>query len=224
MNLGEGNEFRDIAYNAGIKKNWDDYRAVYDELTIKDIIDLNTAWDVDFPCQNRASNLQFVKMFKDIKGDGLKVVELGCYQAQLCWETMTHLRPGIVKHWVGFDANHYAIDVANRRKIQKFKGIKMRKWFWEVDLAEFNVFVSAHTLEHFNGNQVFQILETVSKYCEYILLEVPFAPNWGGYRGSHVLESSKEVFTVNLMELGYDQFYVQTNKGVWVSGWRKGGR
>jgi hypothetical protein len=184
------NDYREIAYKAGLLKNWDDFRAVYNDLTIKDLVSINTAWDIKLPEQNHSSVGLYRKMFEMIELDELRVVELGCHRGNLARKVLESTTRKI-KDWTGYDVNHKAVAVANRISEPPFHGVKLNQWFWEVWLSGFNVFVSAHTLEHFNKGQVFKILERVAT-CNYLLLEIPFRKSWDGYRGSHVLDASEE--------------------------------
>jgi hypothetical protein len=209
------NDYYKTAFNAGVNKNWDKYREVYDLLTIEDLIKMNTEWDKILPLQNHANVGVAWEALKKTKGD-LNVVELGCYRGLLAKKSIALAR-GRIKSWVGYDINHRAIEFGNgKNRNPNYLGVKLQDWFWNVDLGEFNTFVSTHTLEHFNWGQVQQVLSRVSG-CKYILIEIPITHNnWRGYRGSHVLYASKEDILNHLFD--YRKFYEYQKRGNWLVG------
>ena len=210
--------YREIAYDAGVHKNWDDFRVVYDKLTIYDLIWINTSWDTILPPQHHASVHYFKKMFRKIGRDYLRVVELGCHRGRLASEVMRALDGEAygIKEWVGYDINHAAIRDCSQHA--KFQGVALTNWFWEVFPTGFDVFVCAHTLEHFNREQAGRILQLAIEDCKYILLEVPVAEQWRNYRGSHVLRASHRDFD---QFLGYThrRFANFSSKKILIGGW-----
>jgi hypothetical protein len=199
------------AYIAGIQRNWNDYRRIYNELTIEDLISINTAWHNALPSQNYAKIGVFASMFKAVKENNLRVVELGCYEGWLA-HRMIENYPDKITRWVGYDIDHRAIDAINLktpnlfiRSKKTFEGVKLNKWFWEVDVSTYDVFVCSHTLEHFNDKQAIKILNHVN-VCKYLFLEIPFGGNWHNFRGSHVLQAKRDEVE-NLLSFTHRKMY-----------------
>jgi len=210
--------YKEIAFDAGVHKNWDDFRAVYDELSIADLVEINTAWDAILPPQHHASVKAFKRMFRRTGRSHLKVVELGCYRGGLAAGVISTLQEKRIDKWIGYDINHAAIDAVVAPKI--FEGVKLTNWFWEVFPESYDVFVCAHTLEHFNRAQAGKILEKAVEHCRYILLEVPVAKEgWPNYRGSHVLKSRHKDFN-DFLGKSHFKFADFSNKKILRGGWR----
>lgn len=208
----------ETALSVGTTKKWDDYREVYDQLTIEDLIKINTAWDSILPLQNHADTAIVIEVLKKIKSK-LRVVELGCYRGLLAQKSIASL-PDNIESWVGYDINHKAIEYGEKHnKNSKYVGVKQTQWFWDTEIGVPNAFVSTHTLEHFRWEQFKKVLLHVSD-CDWIVLELPITHNnWRGYRGSHVLEASVE--DIKNFLSSYSQFYNHQKKGIWVGGFAK---
>ena len=179
---------REKMYEAGVVKNWGFFRDNYESLTIDDLVWINTKWDSVLPYQKSHSLNAMVKMFSSITENNLKVVELGSYRSFLGSHLIEKVSSKVAE-WHGYDINHAAIEDAIIHP-QIFNH-KLSKWFWEVDVSGYDIFVSSHTLEHFSFEQLKKIVETVS-ICKYLVLEIPLQNNWRGFRGSHVLLTTVE--------------------------------
>ena len=140
------NSVREFAYQAGRQKNWNAFRSVYDLLTIEDLIDINIRWDVTMPPQRCASYKLVLDAFKSEKfGSFSEIVELGCHRGHLAKEILKNV--GDV-NWTGYDINKAAIN--DSVITLGFTAIHQVDWFWNINIAKFDTFVSTHTLEHMN--------------------------------------------------------------------------
>ena len=210
---------REIAYQAGVLKNWDDFRVVYDDLSIDDLIEINTSWNDILPCQSYCRPDLFTEMFKLIDEINLRVVELGCYLGNLATTVIEATPSYKISKWVGYDINHKAIDTAVVGAGLVFRPMKQEYWFWHTPfISSYDVFASAHTLEHHNWEQVKQILAHVSQ-CKYVFLEVPFG-DWNGTSTSHVLKARHGDFDRRL-GVTHTKIYEKEVSPTWITGWRK---
>ena len=209
---------REEAFEAGCRGDWGFIREEYDNLTIEDLVWINTKWDSVLPYQKSHSLGPMEKMFKIIHRPDLRIVELGSYRGFLGRFIID--RFGSIGEWHGYDINHKAIEETIEHP--KLFGHKLSKWFWEVDVSFFDVFVSSHTLEHFNFAQFKRVIEHVS-ICEYLVLEIPWQANWRGFRGSHVLLTTIEEIE-SLLSKTHRKLIDCSNSKKWiVSAWRRNG-
>lgn len=208
---------REVAYQAGVDRNWNAFRELYSQLSIEDLIWINTQWDAVLPYQRSASVGRFGAMFNKIKED-LRVVELGCYRGELASHILTTTKANIWS-WGGYDINHTAVEEAVKHK--KFSAFKLNQWFWEKDLVSYNTFVCSHTLEHFSFPQAEKILKNAS-VCKYIMLELPL-DKWDHYCGSHVLEATVEQLDEILSKTHikfFDESKYDRPGSIMFSGWK----
>lgn len=190
------------AYIAAIGKDWDVWRKYYDDLTIEDLVWLNTAVSQHFGIQNHFNFGLINQIFDMIFTPHKAVLELGCYRGYLA-ERMLKTRNDIL-WWTGFDVNHYSI-AETHVEDTRYMPFKMVDWLWNTQLPPINyhIFVASHTFEHMNAKQ---ILSTISflfmKSVRYLIIEMPLSNKaWKGYNGSHVYDGSKKDF-LYMMELG----------------------
>lgn len=206
---------REELYKSGVERNWSFFRENYDKLTIEDLVWINTKWDSVLPYQKSHSLIPMSEMFKSVEKSSFKVVELGSYRNLLGSYIID--RFDAVSEWHGFDINHAAVEDSIEHP--KLFSHKLSKWFWEVDVSGYDVFVSSHTLEHFNFSQFKKVIENVS-VCEYLILEIPWQNTWRGFSGSHVLNT-----TIAEMESLFSTTHekiLDCSKKMWVvSSWKR---
>ncbi|MHA2112611.1 MAG: class I SAM-dependent methyltransferase [Candidatus Hodarchaeales archaeon] len=182
------------AYYSVVSGEWNQYRTIYSELTIDELVQMNTKWDSLFMKQNCANKEVWKEMFAAIEFDNpLWVIELGCHEGGLANYIMQEDK---ISRWLGYDINHKAIDRAFEKRKDNiyFTPMKLGRWFYELPLQPVDVFVCSHTLEHFSDAQAIAIIDHV-KHIEFLLFEVPFevpSGNWNNYKGTHVLRGSGE--------------------------------
>lgn len=198
-------------YIDAICNKWEKWREHYDVLTIDDLIWLNTALNDYYGFASRFSLNDIDSVFGLIinsdKVKTIRVVELGCFRGFLA-RAMLDLRPEI-KNWIGYDINFHSIR-ESVVKDSRYLGIKLSEWFFDIQIPPCNVFVSSHTLEHMNENQVGLTVRAIYKSgIEYAIVEVPFDRGnrkWHGYNGSHVYEGSPREFCDLFEAWGYQKF------------------
>ena len=198
-------------YMAAIAGNWDVWREHYRVLTIDDLIWLNTAIGRFYPKQAHFNFDSINALFKiiNIEIKHIKVGELGCYQGELA-ARMLAACPDI-KAWIGLDINYHAIS-ESVVKDKRYRGVKLTQWIYDAIHVPWNVFLSSHTFEHLNGDQIGRTIRWAhDSGIEFMIIEMPFSNNgWFNYHGSHVFEGSKNDFLKIAEDNGYKLFSEQT--------------
>lgn len=205
---------------------WNVWREHYNKLSINDLIWINTAIDPLFPNQAHFTLPAIKEAFTEfsLQDPLLRVIELGCHQGHLAKELLdTDIN---ISYWRGYDVNYSAID---RSVVEdsRYDTIKMIQWFHNMSwFPHYNVFVSSHTLEHFNFKQAQATIKAVARAgIKYMMIEIPFklngAPEWKDAHGSHVLNSTRSNFEDMIQAEGFSKIYYNTCKKGWahIYGW-----
>jgi len=191
--------------------HWDTYREHYPNLSFQDIQWLHNEWFRYFPKQDKYNLGKMVSCFETfIPWTKLsKVLELGCHVGSLALAMLSRY-PGI-DSWTGLDISETAIENSIRPD-KRYHPYCLSGWFYEMELPEeYDLFISAHTLEHMPFGEVKKCLAHAASKCPYMILEVPFDKtkqgNWKGHKSSHVLNASREDVEQHLKSLGYNFTY-----------------
>lgn len=176
------------------RMTFDEYRAVYKSLTFEDLKLLHKIWSERYPIQR-----YWVRTFgfymdcieyviKDLKRKKLKIVELGGYDGELAsfvlkkYPRLSWLNIEIQKH----DATPSLMNYDYYEHV-----LSKQVWEENINLTEYDIFLSTSTLEHFTNEEFVKILNyLVSNKIKYLVLKIPIAPNgqtWEGARSSHLL-------------------------------------
>ena len=216
---------------AAIDGDYDVWRKYYDELTFSDLVWINTGLHYYICEQNRGSYWEIESVLNYIIGikNRISIVELGCNRGFLASSILRCFGENI-SNYIGYDANHSAVDETFLIPNDKYKAIKCTDWFWNYPICA-DVFISTHTLEHFSNQQIKFIIDYL-KYSkiDHIILEMPFLrsnQNWIGRHNSHVSDISLDML-INLAEkAGYsmvkntltsedkDEYYYDVYLMVW---------
>ena len=203
---------------AALKKDWSLWRNYYEQLKINDLIFLNLGVDGFIPeqiCKTEKEIEAIFKLEEIDKSEKLDVIELGCYRGGLAYYILRSF-PKFIRSWTGYDINYYAVKAPIPRDI-RYKGIKQVEWFYNLEFdPDANTFVSTSTLEHHSREQVVKIVERLrNSNIKYIVIGLPLSDkNWEDYKGSHVLDMSREEITELLEINGFKVFYNEKNK-IW---------
>ncbi len=199
-------------YMAAIAGNWNVWREHYKVLTIDDLIWLNTAVSRFHGSQAHFNFDRINALFKiiNIEIKHIKVGELGCYQGELAGR-MLAAYPDI-KAWIGLDINYHAIS-ESVVKDKRYRGVKLTQWIYDAVCVPWNVFLSSHTFEHLNGDQIGRTFQWAHESgFEFMIIEMPFCKGdgWFNYHGPHVFEGTRDNFFKIAGDHGYGVFSVQT--------------
>ena len=118
-----------------------------------------------------------------------------------------------IKAWIGLDVNYHAIS-ESVVKDKRYRGVKLTQWIYDAVHVPWNVFLSSHTFEHFNGDQIGRTIRwAYESGFEFMIIEMPFCKvnGWFGYQGSHVFDGSRHDFLKIASDNGYEVFSVQTH-------------
>ena len=199
---------------AAIEGNYDVWRDAYERLSITDLIWIHNGLHNFIGDQARFSFDQIESIIRYICSDRkyINVVELGCWECNLAQKLLRVFDSSCITRYTGYDIDYVAIDIAKRRvNDDRLNTIKCSGWLWEYSLIG-DLFISCHTLEHFNKRQLDWIIGTVrNSGFDYMILEVPFlrpGETWYGKNNSHILSITIDKF-VEIVE--YNGFELLKN-------------
>jgi hypothetical protein len=205
---------------------WDIYRECFPDLSIGDLVKLELIWDEWFPKQAHFSLDLISELFIEAQSvlDKLEVIELGCHQGYLAKDILSRFN---IDSWTGYDINKSALKRSVVEDERYTTVALVDKWFHEIDLPDFNVFVSSHTLEHMYLEEVEKTIVHVSQLAKYMILEIPIleaGQKWKGYGGTHTLTCDRQTIRDLITSHGFYNTKDSHVKGTtykWVTGWRK---
>lgn len=177
---------------AALRGNWDPYRKHYGKLSFDTKQKLHEDWFETFntPAPKSHFDLRTInKYFNLLKEEPLAVVELGSASGALAVSILK--RHENIKFWEGYDINYMWYRFYKHHP--KLYRNTLVSPFEEKNLSRFNVFVSSHTIEHLNFEEVQRIAEAIQD-IKYIILDTPLlenGQNWNGYKGAHVLTEGR---------------------------------
>ena len=151
----------------------------------------------------------------------LEVVELGCHQGNLAKTMLGQFDIKYIKSWVGYDICKAAL-ARSVVKDKRYTAVSLSDWFYNTDLPSFNVFVSTHTFEHMDLDEIEKTFAHISQLAKYLILEIPISEagqDFKGYRGAHVLTSGRQVIRDLITKHGFDQI-MDSQTDAWITGWR----
>lgn len=172
-------------------KDWNKFRKEYNDVSFKDMSILYESLCKNGKDQKCYHSNVYEKVFSIFKGNS-KVIELGCYKGYLANEMLNKF-PNI-KSWIGYDIAKLAIK-NTIVKDKRYKSYHLKKWFDEIDLDFFDIFISSHTIEHLSWEQVKKTLSKVIDKCKYVVLEIPIpekGKNWINFNSPHVLTKGRK--------------------------------
>ena len=189
-------------YMAAIAGDFDVWRDHYPSLSIEDLIWINTAIFHFYPRQAHYNLHEINALFGEVKQDGARILELGCFRGELAAQILAiHAE---IEIWIGMDISYHAISNP-AVKDKRYLGIKLTDWIFNTSLIPIDIMIASHTLEHFDGDQIKKVFRWAHKSTiQFIVVEMPFSiSRWSGYRGSHIYQGSK----TDLIELAEGSGY-----------------
>uniref|UniRef100_A0A6H1Z7H3 Putative methyltransferase n=1 Tax=viral metagenome TaxID=1070528 RepID=A0A6H1Z7H3_9ZZZZ len=209
----------------GTNFDFDAYRQYYSSLSFPERQRISEALDQIWPLQARFNLLLLDRIFSLIEPDipgAIKILELGCHEGHLAKEILQRVPGFSVQSWVGYDLNARALSrSASIVNDERFSSFALGDWFYNIELPEFNIFLSTHTLEHMVLHEATKIFDHICKKALYLIFEIPIEENgqaWRGYKGSHVLEAGRKIIRKLLSDRGYTCFYEDGPS--WTTGWK----
>jgi len=211
--LREGTVVHPVDYNV--------FRKYYQGLTFDDLAELYGYFAQLRPQDGRYRESCFVEMFNLLRymtKDDLHIVELGCNKGYLAMDILKQFKN--IKTWIGYDFHSYE-NLGDLRYVSR----ALSDWFHLIELPDFNVFVSSHTIEHLSGDQVVKTFNHIVSKAEYLLLEIRIYEDgfdWDSWRCAHVLTWGQKQLKKLLTGIGYRLFYeIKGIEGLAIMGWEK---
>uniref|UniRef100_A0A6M3J0C0 Putative methyltransferase n=1 Tax=viral metagenome TaxID=1070528 RepID=A0A6M3J0C0_9ZZZZ len=188
------------------------FKTHYSRMSFTERKDLENVLDRYFPDQrnfNLAKILDIFNMIINVYGESnIKVIELGCNDCMLADNISKEFNE--ISSWHGYDINEFAIgrytnNNSNNNKVEPFI---LRDHFYRTEIDDdFDVFVSSHTLEHFNDDGFVECLNHIS-HVKYIIIELPIFEFKSNSTDTHVLKMNREEMFKHFKYLGYKMFYL----------------
>ncbi len=185
---------------------FDKWRDLYYDLTEAENIEFGYDMEAKYPHQKSFDEQALCSLFETLP-TGNRVVEVGGWKGELA-ACISSKYPERIYSWHNIDMCKAAIEKSVPQSNLRYMPIFPFKfdWFTEERTIEYDVFVSAHTIEHLTGSHVIQLLNWANGIPN-IFLEAPIAEsgqaNWQGYQGTHILECGWDVIDLYMAAAGY---------------------
>lgn len=181
------------------------WRRRYDQLSCVDQIkELSFFQDEYVPEKDDVSNFRTdtpVEFFRHMlsKKKNLRVLEFGGGLGHMANHILNHFDKDI-EEWVNYEMQTHAI-TENKCLYPQYTGVISTKFLWDYPLrGDWDVFVSAHSIEHIKAYQAKKLFNKLRNHVEFIYLESPIVDDisnlsqdeinniWSGCSACHVLE------------------------------------
>ena len=200
--------------------NWDYYRRKYEkgEYTYEQLERLNDIWHWVLP-DTEGSNAVDCNTFSWwLEGFVFKnkkpvvIGELGSGKGYLANYALKKYGPDELDFWVGSDISKLAMKKASIYLEDHIGGNPYRWGFVEPEIfvkrsIDMDVFVTTHTLEHFNESEIIELLENLHykniKYHYHEIQQKKEGGQWLGGGSSHVLTSTHDKLISIWERFGY---------------------
>lgn len=189
------------------------WRANYYSITNEENIKIGRDLEERYPTQT-SFNLEVIDdIFNRFVPGAADVLEVGGWKGELASKLIPKY---MVSHWLNIDMCLAAIE--KTPKISGYAAHFPGRFDWWADTLlphffhTYDVFVSAHTIEHLSDLHCLQLLSRISEIPR-IILEAPIertGQTWDGYPGTHILTIGWNVIDRELVARGH-QVYPITN-------------
>lgn len=221
---------RDIIYKIieeASHSNWDIFREHYENLTFEELKFVNNEFYKMYPLQANFNLDMFCEILNICyhinDSNSLNILELGPSQGHLAKATIEKYDV-MIESWIGYEMAETAIEkcVVNSHK---YSQIVLNDYFHNLTLPEFDMFVSTHTLEHMNIEELELTIENIIN-ARFIMIELPrldmMETSWDGYGGSHILLTTENEIKDIIARRGYKVLYDKEYfRYWWVAAWEK---
>lgn len=188
-------------------ESFDKFRAGYQGYTFEDKkVISSTLYDL-YPEQNHANKegirlgLVAVNACRRVN----TIIELGCWTCNTAEYILGNDKK--IEKYYGYDIEEKAIKV----KVCNDERLECRVLttdFWKDNLPKADCFISSHTLEHFNNDEFYKIIDKVADNVFGLVLEIPLKDDWTGFNGTHVLTLDLVTIDDYLISKGFRCVYM----------------
>lgn len=163
-----------------VRREWNWYRANYDTLSFKDKKLIHKLWYYKYPKQRcYLPDLPFFikgieTITSNLKKENIKVLELGGREGSLALDILSkHLEV----RWTNLEIiEHRAVEQLSNYSYEEHV-LEDQLWDTEFPVEDYDVFLSAATLEHLSNKDLESLLEHLMKSnIEYLLMSISIEP------------------------------------------------
>jgi 2-polyprenyl-3-methyl-5-hydroxy-6-metoxy-1,4-benzoquinol methylase len=162
---------------------FNEWRNKYNEMTYAEQVQYHNIIEQQYPDQAHYT----YENIKQVLSDGIKVLEFGCWKADLAARAITEYK---IKDWKGIEICTTAIE-KSKCTASNFKYVvpKTFDWFSKTVRPKCDVIIATHFIEHLSNEH----FEQLADYCAgvpLIYFESPLSnegESWDGYLGTHKL-------------------------------------
>jgi len=181
---------------------WDKWRELYSILTNEEWKEFFNRCEEKYPDQVHHDKSNYDKLFQRIPKN-LYVLEMGGWKGELADYCFSKYK---IEAWMNIDICSNAVNKSIPKR-SNYIAICPGEfdWFNKRREGNWDVFVSAHTIEHFSDDHVKQILNYING-IKYVMLEAPIKEeenDWLGYEGTHILKMGWKEINKLMSNNGY---------------------
>lgn len=187
---------------------FDTWRALYSELTDAEQAEFYNDIEKKWPWQQHFHVGYFASAFT---GTPVRVLEVGGWKGELASHMLS--RAPEISSWKNIEICSEAVAKTvpmPREGVYTTHIPQAFKWFESPRELDADVFVSAHTIEHFTDQDLWKLLMWADG-IPLICLEAPISfgsNNWDGYGGTHILKAGWCEIGVFMETLGYEPIFI----------------
>lgn len=165
---------------------WNTWRRLYNELTDDEQHDFADECEAAYPNQIHHNKQNFDSLFKDLKG--IEVLEIGGWKGELASHCLERYD---ITSWLNIDVCRNAVAKTVPIDTNRYTAVvpDQFRWFSLPRQMEFDVCVSAHTIEHFSNEDLRLLIKHISG-IKTVMFDAPLemaGDSWNGYCGTHML-------------------------------------
>lgn len=181
---------------------WNTWRALYNSLTDEEQFAFANECEEAYPHQIHHNKQNFDFLFKDV--DGVKVLEIGGWKGELAQHCLAKYS---IASWNNVDVCSNAVDktVSIDRTRYASSIPKQFRWFLHPRQSDYDVCVSAHTIEHFSNEDMLSLIKHISG-VKTVMFDAPLkmeGDDWHGYGGTHMLTMGWRGVNAAMVAEGY---------------------
>lgn len=126
-------------------------------------------WKI-FPYSWSRSYPFIISMLQLVTHKGFKsVVEMGCMDGGLAVTALKELNDKVT--WTGYEFNESCLN--KPRYHPRFAMKELKDYLWNLDIGNFDVFVSSHVIEHLYPKEIIKLAEWLDKHAQQAIIVAP---------------------------------------------------
>lgn len=165
---------------------WNKWRAHYNELSFDEQVAFANAAEEKYPVQQHHHTSNFFSIFKQHNDS---VLEIGGWKGELAASCFKQFK---IKSWTNIEictnAIKNTVPYLTGRPYHVSHPYKF-DWFTEKRLNNYDICISAHTIEHFSNDHMLRLIDYIAG-IPLVAFEAPIqsdGDDWTDYGGTHML-------------------------------------